>query len=177
MNKNIDYTWLEKWLSVRFLFINSEIVCMPGCSRNNWTQFWPQGTHMAPQWYTDKVAYSLANWPSATRSIEAEIWAEDDQRILYREDTLKWIRLKREGGGGMEDEWRKRRDIGFKDMKWAWAKVCILGGNDKASWLEWKACIGQWWKIHQRKTNFWWAGWSVNLKAKAFQLMLKQGNK
>ena len=25
-----------------------------------------------------------------------------------------------------------------------WAKVCNLGGNDEASWLEWKACIGQW---------------------------------
>lgn len=87
MNKNIDYTWLEKWLSVRFLFINSEIVCMPGCSRNNWTQFWPQGTHMAPQWYTDKVAYSLANWPLATRSIEAEIWAEMI-RESFTEKTL-----------------------------------------------------------------------------------------
>ena len=44
----------------------------------------------------------------------------------------------------MEDEGRKRRDIGFKDRKCTWAKVCNLGGNDEASWLEWKACIGQW---------------------------------
>ena len=87
MNKNIDYIWLEKWPSVRFLFINWEVVCMPGCSRNNQTQFWPQGTHVAPQRYTDKVAYSLGRWPWATRSTEAAIWAEMI-RESFTEKTL-----------------------------------------------------------------------------------------
>lgn len=50
MNKNIAYMTGE--VAKCEIFINSEIVCMPGCSRNNWTQFWPQGTHTAPQWST-----------------------------------------------------------------------------------------------------------------------------
>lgn len=88
MTENANYSWLEKWPSVRFLFINSGTIYAHVFQKQPDMILASRNSYISTSRYMGEAVYSLVNWQDSKKFGRNWDVSWNDQRSLYGEGIL-----------------------------------------------------------------------------------------